>query len=710
MGVILDLMLDSLIHNQNNQRPNSRPPIQRQIILGRGERLGTSRTASSKDRDAAFIDLGVEPEPRISADLDFFENLTKVYGLKQSFSNLADSIKADDVPSKFMTVVVDEFVSCAGRVWKHDFCTFKLSGSSLFGTDIKTASGDPGDQSDLDFCFDASRDITPEEWNQFAEEMNRSRYFYEDPEGLKGSKAIRLRDRIYNRRWEIVPVAVHFTYDNVRWGRKSRLQVDKEWSRFFSSNPGAKRSTRVLKRMLPYFPGCDITVLVVKHGESGKYRADDSGFDLFAQILLQLKQYPNLALDSPIQALLRDVEAQGGDRAKSFKDNLNAAQRLAKIILELLAKERRGEQDIRSELKDIATYAQPFQQMEEGDLGHKMNPWARMWTKFLDLGFAQEFQDRALTLVSNIERGCEEDEFSTANGKIRKLQLILFQSFYNDDRKMWLRSIGAAKKCIPVWPFEDGSFELDYFLMAEAVGLGQVDKAREISANMSSRDLVVRMKTFLMKLIDEGQQPHKDWESVRHEADVLAVQIWKQLGSGPSLDRTQRIHPGQKPNAWGFLADYLNFLWMRGVVHQSDLAKEVQDAFPTEDNSCRIAYLYSEPASSVQKLKAIYEDERVGFDLSARAELAALKCQLALHQAGGTCAVTGCDLAEADPLKLIKKWSELTYAEKLYNKSIMDKAAMRGQMQRLLRSGWQLSSLDAWDFNARCKWRLQTLQ
>lgn len=72
--------------------------------------------------------------------------------------------------------------------------------------------------------------------------------------------------------------------------------------------------------------------------------------------------------------------------------------------------------------------------------------------------------------------------------------------------------------------------------------------------------------------------------------------------------------------------------------------------------------------------------------------------------------MTGCDLAEADPLKLIKKWSELTYAEKLYNKSIMDKAAMRGQMQRLLRSGWQLSSLDAWDFNARCKWRLQTLQ
>ena len=83
--------------------------------------MGTSRTASSKDRDAAFIDLGVEPEPRISADLDFFENLTKVYGLKQSFSNLADSIKADDVPSKFMTVVVDEFVSCAGRVWKMIF-------------------------------------------------------------------------------------------------------------------------------------------------------------------------------------------------------------------------------------------------------------------------------------------------------------------------------------------------------------------------------------------------------------------------------------------------------------------------------------------------------------------------------------------------------------------------------------------------------------
>ena len=143
-----------------------------------------------------------------------------------------------------------------------------------------------------------------------------------------------------------------------------------------------------------------------------------------------------------------------------------------------------------------------------------------------------------------------------------------------------------------------------------------------------------------MKLIDEGQQRQKDWESVRHEADVLAVQIWKQLGSGPSLDRTQRIHEGQRPNAWGFLADYLNLLWMRGVVHQSDLAKEVQDAFPTEHNlSCRIAHLYSESASSVQKLQAAgLDDERVGFDLSAGTELAALKCQLALHQAEGTCA------------------------------------------------------------------------
>ena len=116
-----------------------------------------------------------------------------VYGLKQNFSNLADSIKADDVPKYFMDAVVAEFVSCAGRVWDGHSCTFKLSGPSLFGTDIKTASGDPGDQSDLDFSLDASRDITPQEWNHFAEEVNRSKYFYEDPEGLEGSKAIRLK-------------------------------------------------------------------------------------------------------------------------------------------------------------------------------------------------------------------------------------------------------------------------------------------------------------------------------------------------------------------------------------------------------------------------------------------------------------------------------------------------------------------------------------
>ena len=64
---------------------------------------------------------------------------------------------------------------------------------AVSGTDIKTASGDPGDQSDLDFSLDASRDITPQEWNHFAEEVNRSKYFYEDPEGLEGSKAIRLK-------------------------------------------------------------------------------------------------------------------------------------------------------------------------------------------------------------------------------------------------------------------------------------------------------------------------------------------------------------------------------------------------------------------------------------------------------------------------------------------------------------------------------------
>ena len=150
-------------------------------------------------------------------------------------------------------------------------------------------------------------------------------------------------------------------------------------------------------------------------------------------------------------------------------------------------KEHRGEEDTRCKLKDLATYAQPFQQMKEGDLGHKTNLWARLWTKFLPRDFAQEFQDHALFLVSRIKRRCRQDEFDTANGKIRQLQLILFQSFYHDDRRVWQRSIGAAKKCIPLWPFNDGSFQLDYFLMFEAVGLGQVVKAREISAKISSR-------------------------------------------------------------------------------------------------------------------------------------------------------------------------------------------------------------------------------
>lgn len=180
---------------------------------GRGESLfgNTFMFVPSRGRDAAFGI--VEVEPRISNDLDFLANLTMAYGLKQNFSNLADKIKADAIPKDFLSAVVDEFVSCADRVWEGHSCTFKLSGSSLFGTDIKTASGDPSDQSDLDICFDASRKITPQEWSRFAEEVNESKYFYEDPDGLEGSKAIRLRDNVYHRRWEIVPVVGHFTYD-----------------------------------------------------------------------------------------------------------------------------------------------------------------------------------------------------------------------------------------------------------------------------------------------------------------------------------------------------------------------------------------------------------------------------------------------------------------------------------------------------------------
>lgn len=87
--------------------------------------------------------------------------------------------------------------------------------------------------------------------------------------------------------------------------------------------------------MLPSFPGCDITALVVKHGERGQYSADTTGFDLFEQILLQLQQYPDLAQDSPIQELLKDVEAQGADRAESFKAKLNVAHKLAVLIVQL---------------------------------------------------------------------------------------------------------------------------------------------------------------------------------------------------------------------------------------------------------------------------------------------------------------------------------------------------------------------------------------
>ena len=91
----------------------------------------------------------------------------------------------------------------------------------------------------------------------------------------------------------------------------------------------------------------------------------------------------------------------------------------------------------------------------------------------------------------------------------------------------------------------------------------------------------------------KARSVHKDWESVRHEADLIAVQMWKQLGSGPSLDRTQRIHPGQKSKRLGILGRLFELLvdaaWCTSIRSGQRSATML---FPRRTAiSCRIAHL-----------------------------------------------------------------------------------------------------------------------
>ena len=272
-------------------------------------------------------------ERRISTDLDFFTDLVMASGVEAAFQNLADEIKADEFPVEDEKVVLAALNSSASKIWPGLSFSFRLTGSSRLGTAIKTSSGDPGDQSDFDYRLDVERRITPEEWRSFAMELSRGYCFYEDPEGLLGNKAIRLRDRMHHRRFEVVPAEGHFTYDNVRLGKTPRLELDKEWNEFFSNSPGGERATRVLKRMFPDIVACDITNLVVRQGRRGSHHGDASGWNLFNDVLLQFLHFPDLPENAALQGLVRDVKAQGS--GKGFGKSLVSARNLAKILISL---------------------------------------------------------------------------------------------------------------------------------------------------------------------------------------------------------------------------------------------------------------------------------------------------------------------------------------------------------------------------------------
>ncbi|CAE7637357.1 unnamed protein product [Symbiodinium sp. CCMP2592] len=581
--------------------------------------------------------------------------------------------------------------------------------------------------STIAWMCDVGRAIRPEEWSRFGAELNQSELLHEDPEGLYGSKAIRLRDRKHERRWEMVPRDGHYTYDNVRLGRKSRLTLDKEYGQFFSDTPCARRATRVLKRLFPDIAGCDVTDLVVRQGQKGSYSTDATGWDLFEDVLLQLKAWPDLPPNSTLQALLRDVEARETHSARSFRTSLEAARDLVRIVIEV---KRRGAGDreyIRSVLHHIGDFNEDWCKMDLELSGNTLGNRRHRNRVVRSGAVASAFRDSALRVLSAIQEETplgqvQEEDYAKSHGKLRQLQLILFHSFFHDDEEVFRRCIRVAKSSIPHFRFKDTDSELRFFRTYEGVGKGTIQKAQNM-ASCSDPDPVVAMQLLLMKAIEDRQQQDSTDVTlfIRHDAHSMARKIWRRLNLGTTLDPEDGIREGSRPLALDVLGDYLTLVWMWDVQYDEDeqlkaLMIELRRAYPQEARHGApflAVVMHGKAADAARDLRDSYEhaDERHGHDMSADARLYSLKGQLSASECRDADAVKGCrfDGEEPVPCTMLTKWRELLGLVKLHAQGTLTSTEMRKYVHDLLQSGWALQSLDAWMFDERCRGLLRSL-
>ena len=146
-----------------------------------------------------------------------------------------------------------------------------------------------------------------------------------------------------------------------------------------------------------------------------------------------------------------------------------------------------GREHIRSRLRKVSAYSEAWDKM---DLSNEA-PRPRMSNRKLTPA-AREFREAALANLTKLRQDCCRagaggENFSTAHGKVRYMQITLFQSFFHDDEIVFHPCVAAAKTCVPGFPFRDCDAELRHFTVQEAYATGHIEKALHLFQSFSSQ-------------------------------------------------------------------------------------------------------------------------------------------------------------------------------------------------------------------------------
>lgn len=266
-------------------------------------------------------------------DHEFIARCVHAWGISQRFDGLVTSITPDPIAEDTEHAVLDDVRRIARMVFDEaPLVRLELIGSVSHGTDILKADGQ---QSDRDYSF--GRSVTPEEWQVFCCLLAAAPGFRRV---AKGDKAIQFRHVASgNVCWELVPADGLFTFDMVEFpslfGTTSRSRWRAILRSFFAAHPGARKATRVLKRLLPEFRGYILEGLVYRQVQTRLRRGEvvgHTGMLICEDIALMLFSYPHQR-DSALSMLMKDAR-QVATRAESLEGSIASAKSKIKLIFD----------------------------------------------------------------------------------------------------------------------------------------------------------------------------------------------------------------------------------------------------------------------------------------------------------------------------------------------------------------------------------------